>query len=150
MKTVATAFLATVVISSVGIWGCAQQKNNVQARKIRDLEARYVKLEEDSRAGAASLENTRKKLTRLELLQTHQMEELKAALAERDEMRQKAEDLRQKLVTRTTERDNVNSQLLQFSKELQSFASRVETAAIAQMNSPGSSPVAVPAQAKNN
>jgi chromosome segregation ATPase len=142
MKTAITAFLAVLVISSVGIWGCAQQKNDAQARKIRELETRFIKLEEDYRGVVASADTYRKKVVWLEtqrVEQSAQLEELKAAAQEKDE-------LKQKLAVRTTERDAVQSQLVQFSRDLQSFASRVE-AATAQLAPPGSAPVASPAAA---
>jgi uncharacterized protein (UPF0264 family) len=148
MKTAITAFLAVFVISSVGIWGCAQQKNNAQARKIRDLEARYVKLEEDYRTVVAAGENTRKKLARLEQLrqeQVQQMEELKVVVQERD-------DLKQKLIVRTNERDSAQTQIMQFNTMVQSFASQVQTATNAQLAPPGSNgaPVTTPSALKAN
>lgn len=147
MKTAITAFLAVFVISFVGIWGCAQQKNNAQAHKIRELEARFVKLEEDYRSVVASADTYRKKLARLDLQrveqsaqlveQSAQLEQLKSVVQERD-------DLKQKLTLRTTERDQVQTQLAQFSRELQSFASRVETATAQLTGSGNAAPVAAP------
>lgn len=131
MKTASTAFLAVLVISSIGIWGCSQQKCGAQARKIHDLETRYSKLEEDYRTVVSASEGTQRKLVRLETQRvelTQQVEELKVVMQERDE-------LRQKLASRTQERDNVQAQLLQFGKELQNLAHRVE--AVAQAGFPG-------------
>jgi septal ring factor EnvC (AmiA/AmiB activator) len=142
MKTASTAFLAVLVISSAGIWGCAQQKNSTQARRIHDLEARYAKLEEDYRTVVATSESTRKNLTRLELQRlelTQQVEDLKLVVQERDE-------LKQRLAARTQERDAVHSQLLQFGKDLQNFAQRVESVANAGYGTVQGIPVSL----KNN
>lgn len=125
MKTASTAFLAVLVISSLGIWGCAQQKNGAQAHKIRDLEARYAKIEDDYRSVIAANESTRKKLAQMELQRAEllqQVEDLKVIAQERDE-------LQQRLSARTQERDAVHSQLVQFSKDLQNLASRADSVA---------------------
>ena len=146
MKTAITAFSVVFVISVVGIWSCEQQKSTTQCRKIRDLEARYVKLEDDYRAVLASSESTRKKLARLEVQraeQTQQIEELKLAVQERDE-------LKQKLATCTNERDGAHNQLVQFSKELQSFATRVDAVASAPISSLGNGAPVATASPKTN
>lgn len=143
MKTASTAFLAVLVISSLGIWGCAQQKSGAQAHKIRELEARYTKIEEDYRSLLSANESTRKKVAQLELQRTEllqQVEDLKVVTLERDE-------LKQKLNTRTMERDTVQAQLMQFSKDLSSLANRVETAAATGI---GSTLTALPASQKTN
>jgi hypothetical protein len=155
MKTAITAFLAVFVLSTVGIWGCAQQKNNAQTRKIDNLEKRYAKLEEDYRTVVAAGENTRKKLSQMEVLQQQQAkerEQYKVAILERD-------DLKQKLVVRTNERDGIQTQLMQFGKELndksmavaavlrdlQGFNTQVQTATNTFAASPGNgAPVAAP------
>lgn len=142
MKTASTAFLAVLVISSLGIWGCAQQKNGAQAHKIRELEMRHTKLEEDYRALLASNETTRKKVAQMEMQRVdllQQIEDLKIVAVERDE-------LRAKLNTRTMERDTVQAQLMQFSKDLSSLATRVEVAASTGI---GSTLTALPAQKTN-
>jgi len=142
MRTAGTAFLAVLVISSLGIWGCAQQKNSAQTRKIRDLEARYCKMEEDYRTVVAASESTRKNLARLELQRvelSQQVEDLKTVVQEREE-------LKQKLVARTQERDTFQQQLVQFSKDLRSLAQRAESVASADFGNVQATPVSL----KNN
>jgi chromosome segregation ATPase len=143
MKTASTAFLAVLVISSLGIWGCAQQKSGAQANKIRDLEARYTKLEEDYRALLSANESTRKRVAQMELQRAdllQQVEDLKVVAQER-------EDLKQRLNTRTMERDTAQAQLMQFSKDLTDLAQRVETAAATGV---GSTLTALPASRKTH
>lgn len=119
---------------SMGLWGCTQQKTGAFSTKIREMEARYTKLEEDYRAIVVASEQGRKKvavaeakLSELEAQHadlSKEVESLRPIVAERD-------DLRRQLQTRTNERDAVQSQFLQFSRDLQSLAGRFEAAASA-------------------
>jgi predicted nucleic acid-binding Zn-ribbon protein len=143
---VAALMLSTM---SLGLWGCGQQSSTFAA-KVREMEARHAKLEEDYRVVSTAHDQGRKKvaqtetrlkeaLSRLEEL-AKQVEDLQTVVQERDE-------LRKQLVARTGERDAVQSQFLQFSRELQSLAGRVETAAAATPG-PGLT-IAVPASRKS-
>lgn len=142
MKNASTAFLVIMLISSLSLWGCSNQKNTAYNNKIRDLEARYGKLEEDYRLVVAASDNHRKKLAQLETQRselTQQVEELKSLAQERD-------DLKKQLTQRTTERDTVQTQLVEFSRDLQNLVGRVDAAA--RNSSPGVS--ATPASLKND
>ncbi len=125
MKPASIAILGVIVISSLGIWGCAQQNSNALQRKVSDLEARYSTLEDEYRNAVAVNEGNRRKLTQLESQRAElaqQVEDLKVAVQERDE-------LKAQLAQRTNERDAAHASLSQFSKELQTLVNRVETAA---------------------
>jgi chromosome segregation ATPase len=142
MKNASTAFLVIMLISSLGLWGCSNQKNTAYHHKIRDLETRYGKLEEDYRAVVAANDATRKKLSNLEQQRvelSHQVDELKTAVEEREE-------LKKQLSLRTTERDNVQAQLVGLGRDLQALLGRVE-AATASFGNPV---VVIPASRKNN
>src|ERR1051325_2792511 len=96
-------FLALLLFATMGMYGCTQQKNGAFTAKIREMENRYTKLEEDYKAVVASSEATRKRLAQSEQQRadlTKQVEELQQAVAERDE-------LRKQLTARTGERDAV-------------------------------------------
>jgi chromosome segregation ATPase len=134
---------------SLGLWGCGQQSGTFTA-KIREMEARHTKLEEDFRTVSTANEQGRKKLTQVEarlketLAQTQeltkQLEELQQVVQERDE-------LKKQLLARTGERDAAQTQLLQFGRDLQALAGRVEAAAAAN---PGPAlTVAIPASRKS-
>jgi hypothetical protein len=113
-----------MVVSSLSLWGCTNQKNGVTNLKIRELENRHAKLEEDYRVILASNEANRRKLGQLEAQRTElvqRIEELQLIAKERDE-------LKTQLATRTEERDAVQNQLVQFSKDLQNLASRAQAA----------------------
>jgi len=127
MPKASTALLVLMLVSSLSLWGCTHQKNGATNTKIRDLEARHAKLEEDYRVVVAANESNRKKIANIEAQRAElaqQVEELKSVVLERDE-------LKRQLTTRTGERDNAQAALLQFSKDLQALASRAEAAVTA-------------------
>lgn len=128
MKNASTAFWAVLLIGSLGMWGCSQQKNGANVNRIRELEARYIKIEEDYRSLVVTGESHRRRLSQVEAQRgelTLQLEELKNVVVERDQ-------LRQQLQARVIERDQAQSQLSQFAKDLQSLANRAELAAAGQ------------------
>jgi hypothetical protein len=123
MSSTSLRLLILLGVMFLGIWGCAE--NSSANSKLRQLEARYLKLEEDHQAAAAANDSFRKKLADVDAQRAElakQVEELQVAVRERDE-------LRRQLTTRTGERDAFHTQLLNFSKELQNLAGRVEAAA---------------------
>ena len=125
MQKTSAAALAVMVICSLGLWGCTNQKSGAANSKIRELEIRHAKLEEDYRVILAANETNRRKIQQLETTRTElntKIDELQIAVAERD-------DLKNQLATRTEERDGFQGQLLQFSKDLQALANRAQTAA---------------------
>jgi outer membrane murein-binding lipoprotein Lpp len=129
MQKASTALLVVMVISSLSLWGCTNQKNGATSTKIRDLESRHAKLEEDYRVILAANEANRRKIVQLEGQRdelTQKIEELQAVVKERDE-------LKFQLATRTEERDSAQNQLMQFTKDLQTLASRAQ-AAVARTN----------------
>jgi chromosome segregation ATPase len=125
MQKASTTLLVIMVVSSLSLWGCTHQKNGATNAKIRELESRHIKLEEDYRVILAAHEGNRRKLTQLETQRaelTKKVEELQLAVKERDE-------LKTQLAGRTEERDQALGQLVQFGKDLHTLASRVEAAA---------------------
>jgi chromosome segregation ATPase len=122
--------LAVVLFSTAGMYGCTQQKSGAASAKVRDMEARYTKLEEDYRAVAATGEANRKKLAQLEAEKVElakEVEELRVVAVERDELRKEREELRKQVAARTGERDNYQTQLTQFRQDLMSLVSRVDS-----------------------
>jgi chromosome segregation ATPase len=116
----------------LGLWGCSQAGNDARsaAAKIRQLETRNSKLEEDYRAVSSDSTSLRKKLLEADKQieeVTKQNQELQTVLKERDE-------LQQKLTASTGERDGLRVQLTSFSKELQSLTTRVQQV-VGQANS---------------
>jgi septal ring factor EnvC (AmiA/AmiB activator) len=116
--------LSVLVVACLGLWGCAQGAANghASAERIRALETKIAKLEDDFRAVVAVREQLRKQLTATEQERTQlgqQVENLQAVVKERD-------DLRQQLATRTNERDSLQSQFDQFRKGIKSLLGQTE------------------------
>lgn len=145
MKPASIALIAVLALASLGLWGCSNQKNGATNTKIRELEARYQKIEEDYRVVVAASETSRKKISQLERERAElqqQIADLKVLALERDNLLAEREDLRKTITTRTGERDNFQGQLVQFGKDLQALVGRVEAAAA---STPGSVTAAIPA-----
>ncbi len=124
MKNASTVFLVVMMFCSLGLWGCTNQKNSAYHARIRELENRYLKLEDDYKAMVQIGDQLRKKLTQLETQRTEltqQVEDLKVIARERDE-------LKIQLSSRTSERDTLHGQLNQLRKGLQDMLGRVESA----------------------
>lgn len=119
--------LSVLVIACLGLWGCARGAANghASAERIRALETKIAKLEDDFRAVVAARELLRKQLTATEQERTQlgqQVETLQAVARERDE-------LRQQLTIRTSERDALQNQFEQFRKGIKSLLSQAEAPA---------------------
>ena len=101
--------LIVLLVATLGVWGCAQGPANhpAQGEKIRSLESKCAKLEEDYRAVAAARDQARKRATTLEA-------DRQAAARERDE-------LRAQLKARTGERDTLQTRCDRLKKGLQSL-----------------------------
>ena len=128
MEKIRPWFLIVFGLCAMGVWGCSQQKNNPVNTKIRELETRYSKLEEDFRTLQASNEQSSKRLSQLEA-QTTALETEKSDLtAQLDTIVKERDALRTQISQRTQERDSAQANLTQFSKDLQALAGRVEAA----------------------
>src|SRR5262245_10069463 len=100
--------LIVLVVAAVGIWGCAQgPAGGTSAEKVRTLEAKYNRLEEDFKAAASARDQFRKKLAETE---------------------QEREELQVKLRARTTERDSLTQQFDIFRKSLKDLIGQTEAA----------------------
>jgi chromosome segregation ATPase len=122
--------VVVLLLCAMGLWGCNQQKGGGAINtKIRELETRYAKLEEDFRTLQATNEQNRKRMNQAES-QRDALETEKTELTKQVEDATKERDvLRGQVTQRTQERDSVQANLMQFSKDLQALAGRLETAA---------------------
>jgi chromosome segregation ATPase len=106
----------------VGLWGCSQHSAPLSASaRLRELEAKNARLEDDYKLVAAARDQARTKVEEQRAQLLSQMEAIEKITHERD-------DLKQNVVMRTAERDNVTSQLTQFGRDLQSLATKIELA----------------------
>jgi hypothetical protein len=136
-----------LALCATGLWGCGQQKTGVFSAKIRELEIRYSKLEEDFRTLQLASEQTRKRLNAAET-QRAALEQDKAELAKKvDYVTGERETLRKQMSQRTSERDAAQANLTQFNKDLQALATRVEAAL--NENSVNPNAAIIPASRRN-
>ncbi len=147
MRYVNPVLFGVLVLCATGLWGCGQQKSGVFSAKIRELEVRYAKLEEDFRTLQLASEQTRKRLNAAEA-QRAALEQDKADLAKKVEsVTGDREALRKQMAQRIAERDAAQANLTQFNKDLQALASRVEAAL--NENSGNPSTAIIPASRRN-
>jgi chromosome segregation ATPase len=124
MTSTGKGLFILIALASLGLWGCSQNQDGATDAKLRELEARHLKLEEDYQAVVAANESIRKRLATVEGQRADlakKVESLQIVVRERDE-------LRQQVAARTGERDALHSQMVSFAKELQSLAGRIEAA----------------------
>jgi chromosome segregation ATPase len=124
--------LVVALVASLGLWGCARGPANSAAERIKALEYKVDKLEEDFRAAAAARDILRQKLTSVEEQRTrleNQVTQLQLVVKERDE-------LRKQFAARTGERDALQAQYEQFRKSIRDLLGQAETAASAIVPQP--------------
>jgi DNA repair exonuclease SbcCD ATPase subunit len=124
MKYASTVFLAVMMFSSLGLWGCTHQQNGAYHTKIRELESRHSKLEEDYKAVVHTGDQLRKKVAQLE----SQRAELARQVAELQGIARERDELKGQLAVRTTERDNLHGQITNFRKDVHDLLGRMDTA----------------------
>ena len=128
MKTFNPLLVAALLFCVMSMWGCNQQKSGAISTKIRDLEARYAKLEEDYQSLQAAQEQNRKRLSQAEA-QRASLEKDNADLGTQlTNANTERDALSKQISQRTLERDTAQNNLMQFSKDLQALAGRVESA----------------------
>ena len=151
MKHAGTAFLVVMLFSTLGLWGFAQQKNGSYAARLRDLENRYVKMEDDHRIIANLSDRSQRRIAQLEKERTdlaELVEDLRKIAEERETLRAQVADVGQQrdglkvqlssavrerdnfrttLDVRTQERDSITEQLQSYSRELQSLLGRIDS-----------------------
>ena len=122
--------LAVMVVTALGLWGCAQG-NNGQAERLRALENKCNKLEEDYKAVAGARDTLRKKLQTVEEEQARLQQEAdahKPLLEERQNLLKEKEELTQQINTRTAERDAMQGQMEQVRKGLKNLLGQADAA----------------------
>jgi len=129
--------VAILLLATLGIWGCAKgpgTSSASNAERIKALEAKNAKLEDDFRAAAAVRDQARKKLSTIEdeyrVVRTELDQQLRSTTQERDE-------LKQQLNSRTTERDAMVTQYEQFRKNIRELLGQADAA----ISKPGDHPV---------
>lgn len=143
MRSINPTFIAVFLLCAMGVWGCGQQKTGAIGAKISELETRYAKLEEDYRVLQSNHDQHRKKLSQIEGQRSALQQEKTELNNQLDKLAAEHVTLRKQVLQRTQERDTAQTNLLQFGKELQALAGRIESAV--NTNSPGSNATITPA-----
>src|SRR5262245_41465716 len=86
------ALTVMLLPTMLGLWGCSQgTAPNPGTGRLRELEAKTARLEDDVKAALAARDQARRKVTVLEEQQTHlsqQLEQLERTAKERDELKE--------------------------------------------------------------
>lgn len=106
--------LSVMLVALLGLWGCAKGPAGHSVDRVRTLEAKCGKLEDDYRAVAHARDQARKQAAALEAERTRMQKDLAAAVRERDA-------LRQQITTRTSERDTLQLRCDRMKKGLQNL-----------------------------
>lgn len=139
--------IAGLLVCATTLWGCNQQKSGTIATKIRELETRYAKLEEDHKALQASNEQTRKKLSAVETLRVALDNEKQDLAKQIETLKNDRDSFRKQASERTLERDAAQNNLSQFCKDLQALVGKME----ATVNpTPNAAAPIIPASRRND
>jgi TolA-binding protein len=109
--------LSVMLVALVGLWGCARGPVGLsaQAERIRSLETKCARLEDDYRAVASARDQARKQLAALE----SEKAKLQKELADKQIIVKERDSLRQQIASRTSERDNLKLRCDRMKKGLQ-------------------------------
>jgi hypothetical protein len=135
-----------MVVSVCGLWGCAQGPagSAAQAERLRALEAKCSKYEEDYRAVASARDQAKKIVVSLEQEKVRFQKEL----ALKQDLEKEREDLRKQIETRVVERDLLQARCDRLKKGIQNLLGQDEgTATPTAGGPPLSTPAAAPAAA---
>lgn len=120
--------LSALAVAVVCVWGCAQGPSGgsaAEAERIKALEAKNARLQEDYRAAAVARDQLRQKLAAAEEMCAQTQQDLE----QMREVAKECEDLKQQVLARTSERDSVQGQFEQFRSEIRKLLGQAETAA---------------------
>jgi chromosome segregation ATPase len=134
--------LVVAIVCGFGMWGCAKGPGSAGADRIRALELKVAKLEEDFRAAAAARDQVKQKLFATEEQRKQLQKEQAVLVQERD-------DLRKQVATRTGERDALQTQYEQFRKAIRDVLGQAEANAGGSASVPVDVAVAKPTPEKS-
>jgi predicted nuclease with TOPRIM domain len=120
--------LSALAVAIMCIWGCAQGPTGgavSEAERIKALEAKNARLQEDYRAAAATRDQLRQKLAAAEEMTAQARQELDLM----GEVSKECDELKQQVLARTVERDATQEQFDQFRGEIRKLLGQAETAA---------------------
>jgi predicted nuclease with TOPRIM domain len=123
-----------LLVGALGTWGCARgtaDQYSSQAERLRQLEAKCAKLEEDCKTVAAACEQAKRRVAALEEDNARLNKELVRDRKERDALKEdlaartkERDALKQEVDSRTSERDTLQGRCERLKKGLQSLLSQ--------------------------
>jgi FtsZ-binding cell division protein ZapB len=116
MSRASKAFVV-LMMGVMGLWGCAQgPANGPTAERIKSLETKCAKLDEDYKAATEARDLLKKKLAALE--------------TEKNRLQQDRDEQTRLVKERTTERDGIQTQYDQFRGNLKNLLGQAEAALV--------------------
>ncbi|SRR5579871_5256451 len=111
--------LSVMLVVVLGLWGCARGPvgQSAQADRVRSLETKCSKLEDDYRSVAGARDLARKQVAALE----SERARLQKELADKQALLKERDSLRQQVSTRTSERDTLQQRCDRMKKGLQNL-----------------------------
>jgi DNA repair exonuclease SbcCD ATPase subunit len=119
--------LIVMVVTACGLWGCARGPagSAAQAERLRALEAKCAKYEEDYRAVADARDQAKRAVTGLQ----QERSRLQKELTLKQETEKERDDLRKQLEARAGERDQLQARCDRLKKGIQNLIGQDEGAA---------------------
>jgi len=132
---------SVMLVAFLGLWGCARGPagSSVQAERIRALETKCAKLEDDYRSVAAARDQARKQVAALE----SEKARLQKELADKQALIKERDALRQQVAARTSERDHLKLRCERLKKGLQELLGQ-DDAMLANPEAPAAASVCTP------
>lgn len=129
--------IGVLLVTLFGLWGCtrASSVDSVQAEKLKALEAKLARLEDEFRAVASARDQLSKKLMAAEQARTELLAEIAAT---NEQLRLRTQELQ----TRTQERDQVTDQYKAFRDQLRELLARGDEGKMSP--NPSSAPPVIP------
>jgi chromosome segregation ATPase len=136
--------LTVMLVATLGVWGCARGPANqsaAQAEKIRSLETKCSKLEDDYKAVAGARDQAKHQVSALE----EEAARLKKELTHLRGVVRERDNFKQQLESRTTERDSLQTRCDKLKKGLQNLLGQDD----AVLSNPQATPVTSSASGSN-
>jgi predicted nucleic acid-binding Zn-ribbon protein len=123
--------ILVTALTVVGVWGCARPAPPAAAAdKLKQLESRVAKLENDLRSAMADRDAARTKLADAETEHRAQVAELQRQVqnwsARAADLEKERDEVQARLTARTTERDQVQTQFDTFRKSIKDLLGQTE------------------------
>lgn len=146
--TRASKAFVVMVVAALGLWGCAQGPVGPRAstEKVKALEARCHKLEDECKQTAAARDQVRKKLAEVE---EQRRKGLQEANAQKQAALKECDELRTQLQQRLTEREAMQNQFENFRQGVRTLLKDADAAAASIPSMPTISVLRVPESGKS-